>query len=240
MRAANYSDADHTKETAITHWVMAVGFLGATAFVSSHLPWPWLFDIDDPDFNPMVVLPLLLGGVSIHQLFHAIRWTARQKRFGTATMELKGTGTVWLGTRLEGVIRTARPLQSEGPFRLVLRCVDTHEFRDLGSSATRTQTAESFTVWERALEVPSAGVDSTRGIPFSFQLPASVGPKPATSRVSSGSPYFRFKAAITIPGMRRVWSHNDPPQARAWQLDVSAPMPGTDFHAQFIVPVQQD
>jgi hypothetical protein len=40
--------------------------------------------------------------------------------------------------------------------------------------------------------------------------------------------------------MRRIWTHNAPPTARTWQLDISAPMPGTDFHAQFIVPVQQD
>jgi hypothetical protein len=36
---------------------------------------------------------------------------------------------------------------------------------------------------------------------------------------------------------RRRWN-TAPPAARTRQLDISAPMPGTDFHAQFIVPVQ--
>lgn len=239
MRPSNYIDADHTKGTAINHWFMAAGFTGATIFVSSYLPWPWVFEIDSPDFNPMIVLPLMLIGVSGYQLFHAVRWTARLVRFGSATMELKGAGTVWLGRQLQGVIRTARPIQPEGPYRFVLQCIDTHEFLDHSDAATRTHRAESFTVWKHELEVPATGVDSTRGIPFSFQLPASVGPGPAASRVPTGSPHFQSTTAIVIPGMRRVWSHNDPPQARTWQLDVSAPMPGTDFHAQFIVPVQQ-
>lgn len=239
MLPSNYSDTDQTKDNAITHWIMAGGMAGAIIFVSSYLPWPWIFDIDSPDFNPMVMLPLMLGGVSVYQLFHAIRWTARHRRFGTARMELKGAGTVWMGTRFEGVVRTAQALQPEGSFRIVLKCIDTHEFRDHSATATNTRNAESFTVWKHELEVPATGLDSTRGIPFAFQLPESVGQSPVTSRVSTGSPYFRFKAAIMIPGMRRVWSHNDPPKARTWQLDVSAPMPGTDFHAQFIVPVQQ-
>jgi hypothetical protein len=240
MLPSHYSDADHTRDSAITHWIMAVGMAGATVFVSSFMPLPWVFDLESPDFNPMVAVPPLLGGVSAFQLFHAIRWTTRYRRFGTAKMDLKGTGTVLLGTRVEGVIRTARPLQPDGPFRVVLQCVDTHEFHDIGGAAAGPDKTESHVVWKEELEIPSRGIDSTRGIPFSFQLPQSVGPKQMRSSAPTGSPYFKFKVALRIPGMRRIWTHNEPPTARMWQLDASASMAGTDFHAQFIVPVQQD
>jgi hypothetical protein len=83
-------------------------------------------------------------------------------------------------------------------------------------------------------------VDSTRGIPFAFQLPNSVGPAPQPPIRPTRSPYFSFKAAIMIPGLRRVWSSNDPPVARRWVLEVSAPMPGTDFEARFLLPVEPD
>ena len=239
MRAPTYSDSDHTKGTALHYWFMGVGFAGATAFISSYMPWPWVFDIEDPDFNPLIVLPLMSMAVSGYYLFHAVRWTIRLKRFGSATMELKGGGSVVLGRKLEGVVRTPRPLQPQGPYRFVLQCIDTHEFLDESDAATRPHKVQNFTVWKHDLEVPAAGIDSTRGIPFSFQLPASVGPGPAASRVATGSPYFQSKTAIMIPGLRRVWSHNDPPRARTWQLDVSAPMPGTDFCAQFVVSVEQ-
>ncbi len=233
------SDSDHTKGAALNAWFMGVGFAGAAVFISSYMPWPWVFDIEDPDFHPLIVLPLMSLAVSGYHLFHAVRWTIRLKRFGSATMALKGGGSVVLGRTLEGVVRTQRPLQPQGPYRFVLQCIDTHEFLDESEAATRPYKVQNFTTWKHDLEVPAAGIDSTRGIPFSFQLPTSVGPGPAASRVATGSPHFQSKTTITIPGLRRVRSHNDPPRARTWQLDVSAPMRGTDFHAQFVVSVEQ-
>jgi len=242
MAPSNYSDADFTKSTAITHWIMAVGLAGAAVWVSTFLLWPWILDINHPDFNPMVALPILLGIVSAVQLFKAVRWTLRQRKFGTSTMELKGSGSVRLGQRLEGKVRTATTLRPEGDFCVVLQCVETHEFRDLRDQPQRTHRDEHFTVWKQEVRVSADGLDSTQGIPFSFRLPESMGPRPATIPAPS-SPTgvrFEFKGAILIPGMRRIWTHNAPPAARTWQLDVTAPMPGTDFHAQFVVPVQHD
>lgn len=242
MAPRNYSDADFTKNTAITHWVMAVGLAGAGIWVSSYLPRPWTFDINHPDFNPMIAMPGLFAAVTARELFRAIRWTVRQRRFGTATMELEGKGDVRLGARLAGVVRTATTLQPEGDVRVVLQCIETHQFREMKDEPQRTHRDEQFTVWKQEVRVPVEGLDSTRGIPFVFQLPKSVGPSPAIiPPASSPSGFkFEFKGAITIPGMRRIWTRNTAPSARTWELDISAPMPGTDFHAQFIVPVQQD
>lgn len=241
MRGAGHSDVDETRDAAVTHWFMAVGFAVATGFVASYLPWPWAFDINDPDFNPIVVLPLMLAGTSLWELARAITWTLRFRRFGTSTMQLTGPVPARLGRRLEGVIRTARPLRPEGPVRIALRCLDTHEFRDFASSATRTRKAETFVVWERAVEVAAHGLDTTRGIPFAFELPAAVGQptSQAPARQGGSGFIFEFKAAITLPGFRRVWSGNSPPVARRWVLEASATMPGADFRARFVVPVEE-
>lgn len=133
------------------------------------------------------------------------------------------------------MVRVARPLHPTGSYRIRLRCVDTHEFSDNREGAAPYRDSD-FVVWEREQERPAEAVDATRGIPFAFQLPASVGPAPAP-RIRP-SPYFSFKAAIMIPGLRRVWAGDDPPVARRWVLDVSAPMPGTDFEAHFLIPVE--
>lgn len=243
MSSSNYADADYTKFTAITHWVMTVILAAAAAWTSSLLTWPWILDFHHPDFNPMVALPLLLGAVAVRELFEAVRWTLRQRRFGTSTMVLKASGSVRMGQVLEGQVRTALPLQAEGDILVVLKCVETHQFREMSQGGDRTHKNELFTVWKEEARIAPAGLDTAQGIPFRFTLPKAAGapiPPRAPAAPASG-PYFKFKAGIMLPGFRRIWTtHDMPPIARTWQLDVSVPQPGTDFHAQFIVPVEQD
>jgi hypothetical protein len=124
----------------------------------------------------------------------------------------------------------------------VLKCVETHQFREISHGGERMKKNELFTVWKQESRVAAAGLDTAKGIPFRFTLPEAAGapiPPRAPAAPASG-PYFTFKAAIMIPGLRRIWTHDAPPIARTWQLDVSVPQPGNDFHAQFIVPVVQD
>jgi hypothetical protein len=235
---AGHTDSDHPRDAVVSHGILAVGCAVATGFVSSYLPWPWVFDIDSPDFNPIIVLPLLLGGTTVWETVKAVRAELRHRRFGAATLELAGHGRLRLGGKVNGVVRTARPLSPTGSYRIRLRCVDTHEFSDSRDGASSPYRDSDFVVWEREQERPAEAVDPIRGIPFEFQLPASVGPAPAP-RIRP-SPYYSFKFAIMIPGLRRVWASNDPPVARRWVLDVSAPMPGTDFEAHFVIPVEAD
>lgn len=240
MRPQGHSDSDHPRDAAVLHGVIAVGSAAAAGFVASHLSWTWNFDIHSPDFNPMVLLPLALAAVGGWEAVRAVRAELRHRRFGAATLDLEGASRVWLGQRLRGVVRTARPLAPTGPYRIRLRCVDTHEFRDFGDNATRHNSNSDFVVWEQVQERPAASVDSSRGIPFDFQLPASVGPAPQPPIRPTRSPYYSFKFAIMIPGLRRVWASHDPPVARRWLLEVSAPMPGPDFAARFLLPVEPD
>jgi hypothetical protein len=231
---------DNNADRASSHWfiagLMAVAVIGILVF----LPIEFVFDMNSPDFNPMALVPVFLGAIGLYHLALAVRWTHHARRFGAATMELKGAGTARMGGRVEGVVRTATTLAPQGDYTLVLQCVDVHEFRNSRASEAGTHHNRSFVVWEQALQVPAQGIDSSQGIPFAFQMPAAVGdPQNATPR-DPNRPTMSFKASFTIPFMKPRIVTNAAPLARAWQLQVSAPMPGTDFHAQFDVPVRTE
>ncbi|WP_237216015.1 hypothetical protein [Falsiroseomonas oryziterrae] len=236
MASHAHTDVDLPREAAVTHGFMAVGFAAVTVFISSYLPWPWVFDIYDPEFNPMVALPLMLAGVTVLETVRTVRAVQRHRRFGGATLELANSGPLPLGARLRGTVRTARPLSPTGNYRVLVACADIHEFTNPYDHGGPFRDYD-FVVWKREIEVPAAGLDSTRGIPFDIRLPESVGPRPEPAIRPTGSRYFTAKTAIMIPGLRRIWTHNSPPVGRTWLLEVSAPMPGTDFRAVFPLPI---
>lgn len=221
----------------MANWFMAGLTLAAALAVPLVFPLQWVFDPTSPDFNPMVLLPLFLAGTGVRYLVPAVIGTIRQRRFGTTVLELTGARAGRLGSPLRGVIRTQGTLHPQGDYRIVLQCLDTHAFaKSRNDAGSRSQ---AFVVWEQALEVPSSGIDSRKGVPFSFQLPASVGKLAEPEASSSGAPMFSFKVAFHLPGMRsRILTHNAAPASRHWQVVVSAPMPGTDFRAQLPVAVE--
>jgi len=226
---------------ADVHWFFAGLMAAAVVGILIYLPMSWVFDMKTPDFNPLVLAPLFLGAVGLFHLFQAVRKTMRARKFGAVTLSLTGASVVRMGGRLEGVVRTASRITPTGDVRVVLQCVDTHVFRQIDSSSADTETHREHVTWEHALLVPAEGLDSVAGIPFAFELPASVGepPTPEAEQGSATEPQVSFKAALSIPFMKsRVWTHNAPPTSRRWRLVVAAPTPGTDVHAEF--PVQAD
>lgn len=191
-------------------------------------PFPWIFDIDDRDFMPLVLVVPLLGAYALYHAAMGLRWSLRARKFGASVLEIDG-GVGRLGRPLEGVVRTARPLRPAGDYRIVLQCIDTHRMQ---SKSDRTEDRSSV-VWARTLTVPAAGVDSSAGIPFSFMLP-SAAPEPESVQGAGG---LRVDYAVSIPLLQRVWT-NRSAVGRTWRLVVSAPVPGTDFEAAFTVPVE--
>lgn len=233
------SQTDTNADRASRHWFLAGLLAAAVIGILVFLPIEFVFDMNSPDFNPLAMVPVFFGAVGLYNLALAVRWTRHARKFGAATMDLKGSGTARMGGRVEGVVRTASRLEPQGDYTLVLQCVDLHEFRNTQASDAGTHHNRSFVVWEHSLQVAAAGTDSTQGIPFAFQLPASVGEPQTPARPNA--PTMSFKASITIPGMTpRIATSNAPPLSRSWRLKVSAPMPGTDFNAQFDVPVRAE
>lgn len=231
-----YSDTSSPNHEAVTNWIMAGGMAAATGFVAWHLSWPPIFDINDPEFNPLVVLPLILIAASVFYAIKGARWMSRHKRFGAATMEIDGPVPAPLGRRLSGRIIAQHPPAPTGDYIIKLRCFDIHQMNSM-NSGRQSYRNEGFPVWSGEVTLP-ASTDATKELRFAFQLPASVGAKLADYSAGRERKYFEFKFAITIPGLRRIYTKNSPPVGRRWQLEVTAPTNGANFHAAFIVPVE--
>ena len=260
-------------DDTVTNWLMSGLCLAAAVLVPWFAPITWVVDPASPDFDPLVIIPVLAAALSVYFLVIAARATSRRRRFGGSFLELEGEYATTqagafrsgseddddadddaaddadddaddgsdddeghyarMGQPLRGRIRTSTPLQPSGDYRVALQCVDIRRFRKRGSRPYE----EEFVVWEQVMTVPAAGVDSVRGIPFSFQVPSSVGEDAKPKR--TGGLQTRAALAVTIPGTKaRIFTHNSPPEARRWRIAVSAPMPGVDFAAWFLVQMR--
>lgn len=226
------AQTDGTRAAAMTHWITVAAALAVIVAIRFFLPIPWIFDLNDPEFMPLILLVPLAAVFGLYHAVLGLRWTLRARRFGESSIDI--TGEVGqLGKPLRGVVRTARPLQPEGDYQLLLRCIETHQSRGIGDSSAQTRTND-YVVWEETRTVPAAGLDSSRGIPFSFTLPDKVR-EPQPERDPNA---IQFDYSIAVPFAKKIWT-NRPPTGTTWLLVVSAPMPGTDFKAAFTVPVEQ-
>ncbi len=232
---ASYSDRSDPGDQAVMNWVVAGLSTAGAIWVGWMLGWPWIFDMDHPDFNPVILLEGLLIGVSAWHTVKALRWRARSRAFGAIDLEINGLTPVPLGSQLSGVLRLGRPVQPADDWTLKLTCFDIHETRDTRDTSTSPYRQDAYPVWSATITLP-ADTDTGRGLPFHFQLPASVGPKPVKPLERTNA-YFRFTASVNIPGLKRVVSHNAPPVARSWSLLVTAPTSGPEFRAEFQMPV---
>jgi hypothetical protein len=192
--------------------------------------------MDDPDFNPMVLLVGFLAAGAVVNLVRAVRLTRRQRRQGVVRMVLAGDGVGRLGQPVVGVVRTEVPL-SATVCRLRLQVLEGHSFRRAGGDFTTQTRTHHAVVWEQELAVRLAGVDTVRGIPFTFHPPPGTGvPKPVRPRDPNGI-QFKFKMAIAVPGLRRVFA-TTPPSSIQWVLTVTADTASGPFVADFPVPMQ--
>jgi hypothetical protein len=234
MAARPYTDVFSPKEQSITQMVMVVLFSIATIGIGWLLGWPLIFDINDPDFNPIIIVMGLCLGVVIYSGFKALRWRALANRIGTTELQVDGPTPASLGAPFAGRLRTGNRITPTGAFRIRLICYDIHERGTSGEDSSRT---EWFEVWQHDLTLPPES-DSAAGLSFRFQLPASVGQKPV-SRMERPKSYVSFKASIHIPGFRKIVTHNSPPIGRSWKLIVTAPTKGPDFRAEFVAPIKE-
>jgi hypothetical protein len=216
---------------AIGAGVIAVLCAGGAIWLGLQLGWPATFDVNDVDFiNPLSIMVLALAIGSLWFSGKAGIWLVRHRAFGRVVLEIDPPGGLRLGRVFAGRLRVQKPVAASGPFQLVLTCMDVHEFEDNG----RFKTSD-FPVWSAERTLPPE-TDATRGLPFRFDLPASVGMEPVPSGILPGTGS-RHRATIHIPGMRKVVASNIPPVARYWRLVVTAPTPGPDFRADVIVPL---
>jgi len=235
-----YSEKDYTGFDLGTNLWTAVILFVMLVLQQIFLPIGWEFDMNSPEFNPLVFLPLLLISTIMWNLGKgAILWS-RLRRFGTATMELHGRTFPVPGGICRGVVYTAGPIAAEGDFQLTMSCVEAYRFRRAGEIGPSDERYHSTIAWEKTLTIPHINVDPQAGLPFEYQLPEVAPLAPFIEPVGSGDrPYFKMKASIRIPGMKkRVITKNQKPDQRSWWLEVTAPTRDGKFCSKFQVPVE--
>lgn len=224
----------HSPRTeAVVAAAIAVAALGGAGWLGRQIGWPATFDPGDVDFvNPISIMILGLLGAAIWFGVKAVRHALRQRAFGGTVLDLDPPGHLRLGGAFSGRLKTQKPVAATGPFTLTLSCHDVHSFEAEG----RFKTVD-FPVWSetRRLETDT---DTTRGLPFRFTLPASVGPDPVPSGIVPGKGG-QYRATVHLPGMKQVVASNVPPLDRYWKLVVSAPTAGPDFRAEVVVPIDR-
>lgn len=237
MVRTSHGEDFEPRQRALTAWIVAALAGAAAVWVGWMLGWPWVVDIDDPDFNPMIILEGLLLAVCLWHVAKALLWTRRAKAFGASEIEIDGRTPIPLGGSFTGRVRTRQAVRAGGDFRLVLTCFDVHESRNTSStSGSADYRSEAYPVWKVEQTLP-ATTDSLRGLDFRFDLPASVGAKPVAPLAPKANPYFSGSISINIPGFRRIFTRNKPPVARYWTLVVTAKTDGPDYRAEFNVPL---
>jgi hypothetical protein len=233
---AGYSDRSDPGDQAVQSWIIAALVAAPAVWLGWMLGWPWVLDINDPEFNPLVVVEGLFIAVAVWHVVKALRWRARSRAFGAADLEIKGRTPVPLGSQLSGLLRLERPVSPTADWTVKLTCFDIHETNDTRDSATSPFRRDAYPVWSETIKVP-AETDISQGLPFQIRLPASVGPKPVKP-LERKNAYFSYTASVNIPGFKRVVSHNAPPVARHWTLLITTPTSGPEFRVEFPVPIE--
>lgn len=224
-----------------TQLSLAVLFLVLLILQQIYLPIGWEFDMNSPDFNPLLILPLLLIGIVLWSLFKAGRHWRHLKRFGASFMELGVRAPLAQGSTCRGRVRTEQPLPATGDIQITLRCLEGYLFRSLVEDRPPSGRQEWVTAWEETRPLPHAEADATTGLPFEFHLPVRGPLQPFIEAPTPGNrPFFQSKTLIRIPFLKKkIITHNVKPDARQWCLEVNAPTTKGPFKATFQVPVQE-
>jgi hypothetical protein len=203
--ARRIGEATHFETS--THWFMAALLFGAAIACVWFFKLSFNFDIDSPDFNPLVAVPIVLALFGLRPLALAIRHTMLARQFGASTLEMESESAP-LGGTLKGKIRTSTALTPQGDYEIRLRCIEAVRVES-PSEPTNSRT-EDHIRWEALRRVEARGVNSHRGVPFEFAIP---------------------ETALAMPDARAKGEVR-------WSLEMTAPLPGLDYHALFGVIVR--
>jgi len=216
------------RQQATQHFVYAATAAVLIVCMKLFLPIPWIWDIDDPEFMPLVVLYPFLGIWGGYHLLNGLTWVVRARKFGNAKLELQGPPPR-LGGRLQGKVVVEQPVRATGDYRIVLQYVELHDLD--ATDAVRRRTRD-YVIWERAVSAP-AGTDAMQGIPLSIPLPDQVRtPQPEPRQPNA----IRHEYSYSVPLLGRIRT-NRAPVGAFWQLVVTAPTAGTDFRATIPVDI---
>ncbi len=179
---------DATASTSNVDLMTAVVLGGAGAWVVSALGTPLVVDPSNPEFNPLIVLALLLGAIGAYYFVRGVHRRRVITRFGTTVFDQEGSN-VYVGETLRGRVITSRRLSAPEGFHLRLRCI---ERKGQSFDETRRRTRDAV-VWEASQTAHPA--DSHAGIPVEFTIPAS-----ALADARFDAPDWSLKVSATVDG----------------------------------------
>ena len=158
---------DATASNSNVDLMMAVVLGAAAGWVVYALGTPLVFDPTNPEFNPLIVLALILGLGGVYYLVKGIQRRAVINRFGTTVFDQEGSN-VYVGETLRGRVITSRRLSAADGFHLRVRCIE-GKGETMDEKRRRTRAA---ILWEASHTAHTA--DSHAGIPVEFTIPASA------------------------------------------------------------------
>ena len=152
---------DATPFHAGTDRTMAVLSLAVAVGVVFWFKLPLNFDVNSPEFNPMVFLPVVLVLYGVAQAFKSVRGRGIVNRFGASVFEMQGNA-VSVGQTLRGRVVTSRDLIATSGFRLRLRCIEEVSYaQSAGSAGDRRRDVIRWEA-ESTVEATESGSD---GVP---------------------------------------------------------------------------
>jgi hypothetical protein len=205
IQSADSRNAQSKIYTALAYWILA-GFLGFMIDLMNR--GPLVLDVHSRDFNPIIVIPVLLCVPAlIFTLRAGIDWLWA-RRFGISVLEVDD---IVAGGQLHGVLRTANDIHASSDFTLRLQCIRSLEKKWAGRHGMQQSAVVDDVIGEWKQKVPASGDSSSAGVPFSFALPPEMPPT---------------AGAQSVDGSVR------------WALIASAPRVGLHYHSVFPIPVR--
>jgi hypothetical protein len=195
---------------ALLNAFIALILFGFAAFGWTRLDWPPVVDPNARDFNPFLVLALVMTAAGAWYAFKAIRDGLRVRKFETSVLDVD---EAFVGVRLRGKVRTTRDLAPTGSYTLTVRAIETVASKSIHMNQPEGVVHNDHLLWETQRIVLAPDVRSSQGIPFDIPLPAELPPSGGDSAVGAGT------------GVR-------------WVLAITAPTAGLDYNALFLLEVK--
>jgi len=162
---------DATPHHARGNWIGAILAFAVAVVVVWWFDLRLALDVQAPDFDPAVFLPVSLALLGTILVMRAIRSRIVARRFGPSAFDVEG-GHVAPGGVLRGRVLTSRDLAPTAGFRLRLRCIETVRMASsAGASQGRDEERVAFEVENIVTGVASSARD---GIPVEFEMPSQA------------------------------------------------------------------
>lgn len=168
-------------------------FAGAMFVIAALIPWyfelPLNFDITDPEFNPLVFVPVVFAAIGTISLLRTGLTTLRARKFGSATLS---PTVAQRGELFRPVMRTSSDVETTGDFVFVLKCIRTVVSGDdfEGHKADKV-------LWKHSETAP-ASTRSSQGVPVMFRVPSDMPPTRGPDKATNGG-NVRWVVSVTVP-----------------------------------------